>query len=534
MSTKKILLGLAGVVLLLLLSGFLWARSILTSDAVRARLADQISQTLGHPVVVGSMAVSIYPRLGVTLRDVSIGETTFVTVRSLNVATDFAAILSRRIEHATVRLNGARITLPLPPLSIMASAPAHDVDAEPAVEITSIDEVVLNGVDIVSGGRTLRGDIEVVPQGKGVLVKKLTIAANTMTLTATGTITDLAGPVGTLAIKAGALDFDQLLEFANDFAGGVTATMNAAAPTPASPAPAARQPVVASVPAQRAPAAAVVPMNLSVSIEAERATMSRLVVDHVSGRAVATEDIVSISPLTFGLFGGRYEGAISATLGDKQPTFHWTANVSNIDVAAATAFGGHGDLISGTLSGHVDLIGRGPTAATALKTARGTAQIEVVNGVVRNLGLVRGVGNAASLSLEGLQRAAAGVSDVDERFSRFGATVTVSDGVATTQNLQFDAPDLQMTATGTVKLDASAVNLRGQLQLSESLSQQVPSRMLRLSKDQGRVVLPATITGPAADPIVQIDNGDIARRALVNTATAPAKAPRAIGRIFRR
>jgi type II secretion system protein N len=277
-------------------------------------------------------------------------------------------------------------------------------------------------------------------------------------------------------------------------------------------------------------------MNLIVNIEAERATISGLTVDRVSGRAAATQDLVNLSPLAFDLFGGRYEGAVSVTLGTAEPTFRWTAAISNIDVAKATAFAGAPGTATGTLSGKVDLTGRGTDAARAMKTVKGSVRLDVTQGVVRNLGLVRSVGAATALSLEGLQRAAAGITDVDEPFTHLGATITVSDGLATTDDLQFDAADLSMTVSGTARLEGGVLNMRAQLQLSEALSREVHQKMLRLSQQEGRVTLPATITGTFADPSVKVDGGAITRRAIVNTATdeAPKLIRKGLGGLIRR
>ena len=55
--------------------------------------------------------------------------------------------------------------------------------------------------------------------------------------------------------------------------------------------------------------------------------------------------------------------------------------------------------------------------------------------------------------------------------------VLISKGIATTQDLRFEAGDVDMSASGTAHLDASALNLRGQLQLSDSLSRQVHQTM---------------------------------------------------------
>src|SRR5262245_51146402 len=113
-NVTKILLAVGAVLVVVVVALFFWARAVLASDAVRIRLAEQISDALGQQVVVGQLSVGLFPRLHVSLRDVNIGQNAVITVKALDLATDFGALLSRRIEHATVRLNGAKITLPLP------------------------------------------------------------------------------------------------------------------------------------------------------------------------------------------------------------------------------------------------------------------------------------------------------------------------------------------------------------------------------------------------------------------------------------
>src|SRR5262249_48366083 len=155
----------------------------------------------------------------VNLADVNIGPRTNIRVSALGIGTDFRALLSRRIEHGSMRLTGARIQLPLPTFrfaSTTTAPPAGSSTAAP-VGIVALGAIVLSGVEIVSGGRTLRGDIEVVPQGKGVLVKRVSLRADNASITISGEIADLSGPTGELTVKAGALDFYQLLAFVSDF-----------------------------------------------------------------------------------------------------------------------------------------------------------------------------------------------------------------------------------------------------------------------------------------------------------------------------
>ena len=241
---KKVLLGAFVLILLLSIGLFLWARAVFTHDYVRTALAEQLSKALGQPVRVETIAATIYPRVTVNLGRVSIGEPARIHVQTLHVGTDFGALLSRRIEHARLELSGARVELPLPDFAIGSGSTAGS-SGTPPVEIVSIDEVVLRGVEIVSGGRTLTGDVEVVPDGKGVTLRRVALVADKAAIDITGRISDLSGPVGNVAIKAGALNVDRLLAFANDFATG--AGMGAAA-TKRSPSGPATNPKAAAAP----------------------------------------------------------------------------------------------------------------------------------------------------------------------------------------------------------------------------------------------------------------------------------------------
>jgi uncharacterized protein involved in outer membrane biogenesis len=500
---KKALIGVLAVLLVGSVGLFFWARSVLAHDGVRTEIAARLSQALGQPVSIGGIGAAIYPRVTVNLDNLTIGPKANIRVSALGIGTDFRALLSRRIEHGRMRLTGARIELPLP-----AFATASPADAPPAtpgaapVEIVSIDEIVLSGVEIVSGTRTLRGDIELVPQGTGVLVRKVSLRADNASINITGRIADLSGPTGELSVKAGALDFSQLLAFVSDFsthAGLNAGPSHAAAQTSATTRPST--------------------MNLAVTMEADRATLGTLAIEKLSGRARITADAMTVDPIAFGVFGGRYEGSLALTLGEI-PDFRLKARLSSIDMAAATKFAGSPDTMTGRLSGDIDVTGRGLDASRVAKSARGTVRMDVTNGVVKNLGLIQAVVVATSMR-SGASSQSSGSRD--EPFTHLGGTLTLANGEGTTQNLQFESKDVSLGATGAVRLDGTVVDLKGRAQLSEALSQQAGSDLLRYTQEQGRVTLPATIGGSVENLRVRIDAADLAKRAVRNTATDKAK-----------
>ncbi len=111
----------------------------------------------------------------------------------------------------------------------------------------------------------------------------------------------------------------------------------------------------------------------------------------------------------------------------------------------------------------------------------------------------------------------------DEPFTKLGATLTIAGGSASTDDLRFESKDLLLAAAGTVRPDGGAINLRGQVQLSDELSRQAGRDLVRYTQEEGRVTLPATITGSAEAPVVRIDVAGVAKRALTNRATEEAR-----------
>jgi uncharacterized protein involved in outer membrane biogenesis len=491
--TRKIVVAVLIVLIVGSAGLWFWARYVLNNDAVRSALAAQLSKALGQPVTVASISAGVYPRVTVSLEGVTVGEPARITIGAIDVGTGLGALLSRRIEHATLRVADARVQLPLPPLNLGTGSSSGGSGAP--VELVSVDHVSLTGIELVSRGRVLRGDIDIVPHGtSAATIRQIALVADSARIDATGELTNLAGPVGTIDVKAGALDLDQLTAFASDFvegAGGAAAGGSSAAPP-------------------QTPPSAAVPPDLTVTMAADRATMAGISMDRLSGRARLHGDTVTVDPMTFNLFGGRYSGTIGATLSGT-PTFQWKAALENLDVAAITAFAGNPGVITGRLNAQVDLSGSGIDAASAMKTARGTAKVTVVNGVVRNLALVKSAVAATSLDPQAVVASSQGPHD--EPFSELGASLAIASGTASTPDLHFISKDIRLDAGGALRLDGGAVNLQGQIVMSEELSKQANPAILRVAAHDGRITLPVTLTGSASKYSVAIDTSGLATRA---------------------
>ena len=488
---KFLLIGTA-IVGVLGIGLYFWARSVLTGDRVRDTVAAQLSSALGQPVTIGSVGVSIFPRVMMDLSDVTIGKPARITVKELHVGTPFWALLSRRIENADFTLDGGRIQLPLPAFG--GATPAGEPAGEPPVKIVSIDEIRLKDVEVTSGGRTVRADATLALQGAGLTIARFALTAGTTSVNVTGDISDLSGPTGKLAVRATGLDVPALAAFLDDFSSG-------AGPSGGSSGSKSKS-----------------AMNLTISLEADRAAFGDLSVTSLSGQARVTPEAITIDPIRFGLFSGTYDGTMRLTLGTT-PAFRLKARVAKVNVDEIMTFTGNPGVMTGTAAAALDVSGRGTTAERVIASTNGTTRLDVTDGTVTKLGLVRTVIVATS------GRAGAGTTSGSgsEKFSKLGATFNIANGVAKTDDMRFESPDVLLAAVGTVQLDGRNVQLSGPLQLSDELSQQAGRDLVRYTAQDGRVTVPVTVEGPVDNLKVGVGLTDLARRAVTNKATEEIK-----------
>ncbi len=501
---KRLLLIAVALIVVAGVAVALLARSVFTGANVRAAIESQASAALGQPVSIGGIGASVYPRVTMDLTDVRIGQPVRVQLAAVHVGTGLRALLSRRIEHADVKVDGARLTLPVPAFGSPAASATPAPGATPPVEIVSIDEIVLKKVEVVSGERTLRGDIELVPHGAGVQIRKVALSADGAAIAMSGDLTGLAPLAGSLDVTADALDLDRVAAFIGDFtaASGAAATRVAA--------------TSATSPVGR----------LIVGMTVGTMTTGSLTLTDFTATAVITPKGVLFEPLRLGVFGGRYEGNMGVTL-DDTPRFAWHAKVTGVDAAALMAFAGTPGTITGELSGTVDLDGEGLQMEQALRTAHGRSRIDITDGTIAGLQLVRTIVTATSgrggLLASAGAAAATRNTPGGETFSRLGASLRLASGTIETSDVAMVSNDVELSAAGSVRLSNMAADLAGRAQLSAALSQQAGTDLYRYTQEDGRVTLPVTVTGPIADLAVRVDVGDVAKRAIRNKAAEGAQ-----------
>jgi uncharacterized protein involved in outer membrane biogenesis len=383
-----------------------------------------------------------------------------------------------------VTVSNSRIELPLSFAVPSSDAPAQPSPAtaqDSAIRIVSVRAISLDDIQLVSRGREVRVSADSSLNGDRLTIRRFAARSGTTTLDATGEVDLAPSIVARLKVIANKLDVDELLALADAF-------------TPPQTGGAAKR--------QSSPA------RIAARVSAETATAGGLEVRQFATDLDVNGDRVALSPLTFQLFAGKYQGSVNAQLG-KALALTIRSRLMDLDVAQLAAFGGSPNTVSGTLTGAGTFSGSGADVAAVLNSARGMGTATIANGEVRGLNLVRTV-------VLFFGRPAPETGKSNDRFERIDASFSLANSVFRADALSMRSPDADIVGSGTLDIDSQALDGGLDMSLSEELSKQAGTDLIRFTKEGNRLVLPARIGGTIAAPRITIDAAAAARRGLRN------------------
>ena len=475
---------------------------LLSGDAVRSAIEQQASAWLGQPVTIASARVSLWPRVAIGLRQVGVGSPTRLRLAQVDLAASPLALLARRVEDAEIRIRNTRLDLPLAvPLPILVGGAATGAAPDGAAggsagataaadtasfRVVSISSIVLDDVVMSSLGRELTTSARLSLVGSRVLVRELSADSGATSIRATGTVALEPRVDADLRLEANRLDVDELLALAGAF-----------------------------LPPAAATAAPGAPSRLKAEVRASTARAAGIDAKQFTTTMAVEGERVALSPLSFQLFGGRYDGSIEARLG-KQVNATLRGKLGGIDVAQLAAFGGSPGTVTGTLSGNATISGAGADLAAVLAGARGNGSVLIADGSVRNLGLVRSI-----VLFFGRPEANAPAST--DRFDRLDARFALANALLRADSLNLHSDDMDGAGSGTLDLNAQSLKGRLNVILSEALSRQAGTDLRRFTQEGNRIVLPVALGGTLSQPSVTIDAGAALQRGLRNEAERQLK-----------
>jgi hypothetical protein len=478
MIRRLILFVLAAIVAIFIVAaGVLYV--FLSNDGIRTALEQQASAWLGQPVHIAKVGAQFWPRPGVTLERVTVGEPARLTLGEVGVSTELSALLRRRIADGAVRIRNTRLELPLP-FEIPSSSGGSSEPSAFAIE--SINAIGLDDVRIVSRGHelVLSGDSSF--DGTRLTIRRATVESGKTSIRAEGVVTLEPRVEAQLKVAANRLDVDELMALADAFG-----------PAPAAPG---------------APAKAGAPSRIAARISAESVTAGGVEVRQFASDVEVDGDAVSMSPLTFQLFGGRYQGSLTARLGNAL-TATLRSRLTDLDVAQLAEFGNAKDTMTGTLSGAGTFTGSGRDFAAVLAGARGDGTAKIANGTIRRLGLVRTI-------VVFFGKPAADAPGASDTFDSIDLKFALQNQIFRADALSLHSRDVDLVGSGTLATATKALAGKFDISLSEALSGQAGNDLQRFTREGNRVVLPANIAGTLESPRVTIDAAAAVKRGLRN------------------
>jgi uncharacterized protein involved in outer membrane biogenesis len=478
---RKTILILAATIVTVFLVATLGIYWFFSGDGMRRALEQQATAWLGQRVTIKAARGQIFPRPGIGLRGVDVGDPVRLTLATVDLSTDLRALLKRRIEDASLVIADSTIQMPLPFALPDNDAAKTEQAAKGPVEVVSVREISLRDVRIVSRGREVRVSADSSLTGNHLTLSRFTAESGSTSLRVEGEA-DLEPRVDMkLQARANKIDVDELLALAGAF------TPEKRAARRGSPAR---------------------PMKVAAKITADSATAAGVQISQFTTDLLLDGDRVVLSPLTFNLFGGSYDGSLNGRLADNM-SLTLKSRLKGLDVAQLAAFGGSPDTITGTLNGDGTFSAQGMDMAAVLAAANGKGSVSIVNGTIKRLDLVRTV-------VLFFGRPAPDTAAATDHFERIDSAFSLASRVFRADSFSMHSRDADLTGSGTLTLESGALDGTIDMTLSEELSAQAGTDLARFTREQNRVVLPARLGGTLEQPRITINATAAIRRGLQN------------------
>ncbi len=218
-------------------------------------------------------------------------------------------------------------------------------------------------------------------------------------------------------------------------------------------------------------------------------------------------NIVALSPIEFSLYEGRFNGNITATLGEELD-FAFKSTVKNLSVEKFLAdTSTMKNTIYGRLNSTMELKGKGKDSSKITRTMTGNMHVDMKDGKITTLNLMKAVLSVAGL-LTGVRPPEGDYTQVDI----LTADAIIADGKASTDNLYLSSKGLEVAGKGQFSFDQK---------LDFIMDAHVGTRregyeggggfIAKYMKDEyGRLVVPIRVTGTISKPHVSLDTSRLA------------------------
>ncbi len=288
--------------------------------------------------------------------------------------------------------------------------------------------------------------------------------------------------------------------------------MPASSDGPSDEAAAADKPAAAGWPDEPLDLPLPVPADLDVDIAMASLKTPQVTVDNI--KALVTADALKTEARLVDL--GLYEGTLNTTLtantdADQPPGFAVDLETNNIALLPILAEFAQFERLQGTGNVSANLTTSGNSVKAIIDNLNGDGAILVSDGAILGFNIGAFMRRVMSLGLNS-------EADAPKRtdFAELGGTYTIEQGVLTNNDLALRAPILRLAGAGKVDLPQQTLDYSIKPQLASTLQGQDATR------EGLKAGIPVVISGPWAEPKIQLDVGGNLTSAITDAADVGA------------
>lgn len=491
--TRHLLIAAVVLVVIGVVTIALSLRSLQSGD-LRAGIEARLSASLGHPVSIGNIGVSLFPP-SLSGTNVRIGDTKVqapaLEVARVRILPRLRSLLSGEVVVEQLTLDGFVVSVLRDEkgawhVPAAVPAPTAGGGSGPVVETVRISNGRVRVFDRARGA-DLREASSIDDLGAEMRVEGGGLALSPIT----GRIgsAEISGEAGTdgsgvrLDFSAKTIADDDLPVFLRLLGSDRPEFLRLAEPASAS--------VVLRVDRRTSQ------LSGKGTLKAPRVRLEPLQLDKFDAPFTIQGSRLVFQPMTFALYGGTHEGGVTVRLSETPPQWITDSRVRGLDAGDfLTALNGSDQRLDGTASVTASL--RGRVGEPLDRTVSGSMQMTVTNGVIRDFPMLVAINRALRLA----ERA-----EGDTRFERLSGTFAIAAGQAMTEDLVLQASHIRAEVKGRIGADRSLA-LRGIAVLSPERSAQAVRSIRELAalrNDSGEVELPLTISGTLEAPSFGLD-----------------------------
>lgn len=467
------------------------------SGSLRSAAEARLTAMLGQPVTIGGLSVDLFPRAAVTGTEIRVGNADpgapapAIAIERIAVLPRLGSLFSGPITIEDVLLEGFVVSVLRDrggAWHVPSAVPAPGADSEGGVVIDRVrvtdgrlvvfDELAAGGVRESSSIEDIHADVTVADNG----LRFSPVSARIGSARITGEARTNA-EAAHLEFSADAVQDSDLPALLGLL--GSTRPEFLQLHEPASASVALRVDRGSSR------------LSGTGTLRAPQVALEPLRIHQFEAPFTINGERLAFDPTAFTLYGGTHRGTVQIDLSGTTPRWNIESRVEQLDLGdflnALTASDAR---VDGTAAVAADV--RGRLDESLAGTTTGRVRLTVVDGVIRNFPLLARINTAVRLA-EG--------DTEDTRFERLTATLQLSSGRATTDDLVLRADHVRVEASGTIGFNRS-LDMRGKAVLSQERAAAAVRSVRELAglrNSSGELEIPLTISGTLDAPSFSLD-----------------------------